>query len=225
MPTVLLVRHGQASFGAADYDVLSEVGRRQAELVAASLARRGYHSTRLLSGTLRRQRETAAAFAAREAPEIEIEPRWDEFDSDDVLHHHSDSSLRLQADGGAETLTSRGFQAALDPALAEWVEQADRSPTAQTWPEFKGLGAAALEELAGELGAGDVAVVVTSAGVIAAAVGTLLGVPSELFATINRVLVNSGVTKLTIGSSGMNVVSLNDHSHLEAIDRTLVTYR
>ena len=41
MPTVLLVRHGQASFGAADYDVLSETGRRRAEIAAASLAERG----------------------------------------------------------------------------------------------------------------------------------------------------------------------------------------
>ena len=35
MPSVLLVRHGQASFGSDDYDVLSEVGHRQAEVVAA----------------------------------------------------------------------------------------------------------------------------------------------------------------------------------------------
>jgi broad specificity phosphatase PhoE len=41
MPTVLLIRHGQASFGAADYDVLSDPGRRQAEIVVASLAGAG----------------------------------------------------------------------------------------------------------------------------------------------------------------------------------------
>ncbi len=225
MPTALLVRHGQASFGASDYDVLSDLGRRQAEVVAGSLAARGYHPTRLLSGTLRRQRETAAAFAACGAPEVEIEPRWDEFDPDDVLHHHSDSTLRLQVEGATETLTNRGFQAALEPALAEWVAHADRSPTAQTWPEFKRLGTAALEELAGALGSGETAVVVTSGGAIAAAVGTLLGAPAEVFAALNRVLVNASVTKLAIGASGINVVSFNDHSHLEALDRALVTYR
>jgi hypothetical protein len=42
MPTVLLVRHGQASFGGEDYEVLSEAGHRQAEVVAASLTERGY---------------------------------------------------------------------------------------------------------------------------------------------------------------------------------------
>ena len=126
---MLLVRHGQASFGAADYDVLSELGRRQAEIVAASLAERGYRPARLLSGTLRRQQETAAAFPRLGAPELEVEPRWDEFDPDDVLTHHSDSALRIQGDGTGETLTNRGFQAALEPALAEWVAHAERSPT------------------------------------------------------------------------------------------------
>jgi broad specificity phosphatase PhoE len=225
VPTVLLVRHGQASFGAADYDVLSEVGRRQAELVAASLAERGYHPARLLSGTMRRQRETAAAFTALGAPQIEEEPRWDEFDPDDVLTHHSDSAVRLQTDAEAAPLTNRGFQAALEPALAEWVAHAERSPAAQTWPQFSGAGTAALSDLASELSPGETAVVVTSGGAIAAAVGTLLGAPAEVFAALNRVLVNASVTKLAIGSSGTNVVSFNDHSHLEVVDRGLVTYR
>jgi broad specificity phosphatase PhoE len=225
VPTVLLVRHGQASLGAADYDVLSDLGRRQAEIVAASLAERGYRPARLLTGTMRRQRETAAAFAVLDAPEPELEPRWDEFDPDDVLTHHSDSALRLQADEAGEPLTNRGFQAVLEPALAEWVAHAERSPTAQTWPQFSGAGTAALTDLAAELRPGETAVVVTSGGVIAAAVGTLLGAPAEVFAALNRVLVNTSVTKLAIGSSGTNVVSFNDHSHLEAPDRALITYR
>ena len=34
MGVLLLVRHGQASLGAADYDQLSELGHRQAQLPA-----------------------------------------------------------------------------------------------------------------------------------------------------------------------------------------------
>jgi broad specificity phosphatase PhoE len=225
MPTVLLVRHGQASFGAADYDVLSDLGRRQAEVTAASLFERGYRPGRLLSGTPRRQRETAAAFVSLGAPAPEVEPRWDEFDPDDVLDHHGDSAVRLQSDATGETLTSKAFQAALDPALAEWVAHAERSPAAQTWPRFSGAGTAALRDLVGELTTGETAIVVTSAGAIAALVGNLLGAPAEVFPALNRVLVNAAVTKLAIGSTGINVISFNDHTHLEAIDRALVTYR
>lgn len=225
MPTVLLVRHGQASFGAADYDVLSERGRRQAEIVAASLAERGYRPARLCSGTLRRQHETAAAFLALGAPELEVDARWNEFDPDDVLTHHSESTLRIEGDGAGETLTNRGFQAALEPALAEWVAHAESSPTSQTWPQFSGAAPGALTDLTAGLGSGETAVIVTSGGAIAAVVGALLGAPAEVFAALNRTLVNAGVTKLVIGSSGTNVLSVNDHSHLELVDRELVTYR
>ena len=116
MPTVLLIRHGQASFGAADYDVLSAIGKRQAEILAAALARRGIEPSRVISGSMRRQIDTAAALAG---PAPEVDPRWDEYDSADVLTHHSDSSLRLDGPGAqsGEPLTSKGFQAILEPAL------------------------------------------------------------------------------------------------------------
>ncbi len=224
MPTVLLVRHGQASFGSADYDVLSDLGRRQAEIAAASLAERGYRPARLLSGTLRRQRETADAFATL-GVELEVEPRWDEFEADEVLRHHGDSTVHLEGDADGEALTTRAFQDALDPALAEWIAHGERSPTAQTWPQFSAAGVGALRDLAADLASGETAVVVTSAGTIGIVVGTILGAPADLFPTLNRVLVNASVTKLAIGSTGTNLISFNDHSHLELVDRALVTYR
>jgi broad specificity phosphatase PhoE len=225
MPTVLLVRHGQASFGSDDYDVLSEVGHHQAEVVAASLAERGYRPTRLICGTLRRQRETAAAFTALGGPELEIEPRWDEFDSEDILRHHSDLSVRLEGHAEGETLSNRVFQSALEAAQTQWVEHAHESPAAQTWPQFSAAAPAALSDLAGQLQSGETAIVVTSGGAIAALLCHLWSAPPTLFPALNRVTINASVTKLAVGSSGTNVISFNDHSHLEAIDRALVTYR
>jgi broad specificity phosphatase PhoE len=224
VPTVLLIRHGQASFGAEDYDVLSPTGERQAELVAAALARRGYEPSRLLTGSLRRQIDTAAAFPG---PAPELDPRWNEYDPDDVLSHHSDSATRLDGSGAAaaEALTSKGFQAVLDPALAAWIEMAHESPARQSWPQFSGAGSAALAELAGELERGETAVVVSSGGTIAALAGGLLGAPALTFPALNRVMVNASVTKVAIGAAGTHLVVFNDHSHLEEVDRALVTYR
>jgi len=224
VPTVLLIRHGQASFGAADYDVLSATGERQAEVVAAALARRGVEPSRIVTGSLRRQIDTAAALAG---PAPEVDRRWDEFDPNDVLAHHSDSAARL--DGPAaeegEPLTSKGFQAILEPALAAWIEMAEASPARQSWPQFSGAGSAALTELAAELGRGETAVVVTSGGTIAALVGVLLGAPALVFGHLNRVMVNAGITKVAIGAGGVNLIGFNDHSHLEEVDRALITYR
>jgi broad specificity phosphatase PhoE len=225
MPTVLLVRHGQASFGGEDYDVLSEAGHRQAAVVAASLAERGYRADRLVSGTLRRQRETAAAFTALGAPELEIEQRWDEYDAEDILRHHSDTAASLDHHGDGEQLTNRSFQAILEAAQAQWVDHAERSPTTQTWPQFSGAGPAALRDLATELSSGETAIVVTSGGTIGALLCSLWEAPATLFPALNRVTVNASITKLAVGSTGTNVISFNDHSHLESVDRALVTYR
>jgi broad specificity phosphatase PhoE len=225
MPTVLLVRHGQASFGSDDYDVLSETGHRQAEIAAASLAERGYRPTRLISGTLRRQRETAAAFTALGGPDLEIEPRWDEFSSEDIFTHHGDPTVTLEGFADGVPMTNRQFQTAVELAQTAWVEQADESTTDQTWPAFRAAGHSALTDLSAQLTSGETAIVVTSGGVIAALLTHLWNAPPTLFPALNRITINTSVTKLAVGSTGTNVISFNDHSHLESIDRALVTYR
>ena len=224
MPTVLLIRHAQASFGAVDYDVLSATGERQAEIVAGALARRGIEPSRVISGSMRRQIDTAAALTG---PAPEVDRRWDEYDANDVLTHHSEAAVRLDgpAAQAGEPLTSKRFQAILEPALEAWIDVAEASPARQSWPRFSAAGAAALAELAAELGRGETAVVVTSGGTIAALAGGLLGAPALVFTRLNRVMVNASVTKVAIGAGGVNLVGFNDHSHLEEVDRELVTYR
>lgn len=225
MPTVILVRHGQASFGAEDYDVLSPLGVRQAEVLAAALRRRGVAPGRLVSGTLRRQAETAAPFG--DPAELTTDPRWDEYDANQVLAHHAETTVRLDGpdrDGG-EQIDSRHFQALLEPALRGWVAAAEESPGAQTWPQFAAAGRAALAELGEQLERGETALVFTSGGTIATLCAALLGAPEAAFPALSRVLVNSSATKIAIGAGGTSLLSFNDHSHLEEADRSLITYR
>ena len=59
MGVLMLVRHGQASFGSEDYDVLSSRGVRQSRKVAEALSGYGVAPTSLIHGGMRRQRETA----------------------------------------------------------------------------------------------------------------------------------------------------------------------
>lgn len=225
MPTVLLVRHGQASFGAEDYDVLSPLGVRQSQVLAAALRRRGVEPTRLLSGSMRRQTETAAAFS--EWGEAVVDPRWDEYDPNAVLGHFSPTDLRLDGPhaGPQEGMSSREFQAVLDPALRAWIEAGAGGPGPHTWAAFAAASAAAMAELRDELGRGETALVFTSGGAIAAVCAALLDAPEDAFPALNRGMVNTGVSKLVIGAAGASLISVNDHSHLEEADRALITYR
>src|SRR4051794_40705144 len=81
MGVLMLVRHGQASFGSEDYDVLSSRGVRQSRKVAESLSGYGVAPTSLIHGGMRRQRETAEQMllgaTAWDLP-LELDDAWRE---------------------------------------------------------------------------------------------------------------------------------------------------
>ena len=227
VPTVLLARHAQASFGARDYDVLSPLGIEQASALADDLARRGVRVDRVISGSLARQRDSAAPVAAAAGVATTVDPRWDEYRADDILARHSDSAARLEhpAGGAAPPLSSREFQATLDRALLSWIAAGDRSSAAEPWPAFAARADAALADALAGLGRGETALVCSSGGVVAALCVRLLGAPAPVLVAFNRVAVNTGVSKVVHGRGGTSLVSFNEHGHLERASGSLVTYR
>lgn len=220
MGSLLLVRHGQASFGADDYDQLSALGRQQAQWTADELERRGVAPARVWHGSLRRQAETAAPIPGSVA--AVVDPRWNEYESDDLMGAHSSSSARLH---GTPQISSREFQVLLEDALHGWIAAGDASDADETWPRFRARVQGALNDAAAAIGPGETGVAVTSAGTIAAACSLLLGGDAEAFVRINRTAINASITTIAIGRSGLSLVSLNDHGHLQAQGREAVTYR
>ena len=218
MPLICLVRHGQASFGADDYDVLSELGREQSRCAGEELRRRELRDPLVVSGTLRRQRDTAAllAEAAGWAPAAEPDPRLDEYDHLDLLKRYPADHGGPVGDSG-----SRQVQRLLDGALRAWIAAGE----ADGWPAFSAGAAAAVADLAAGLARGRDAVVVSSGGVIAALVAGLLGAPADGVVALNRAAVNVGVTSVLAGASGLSLLAFNDHAHVTGDRRHLLTYR
>lgn len=216
MPTITLLRHGQASFGAADYDALSDLGREQAAVAGAELARRALRDPLVVCGTLSRQRDTATE--AMSAMGLDGEPvvdgRWDEYDHVGLVGAYA------AAAGDEAPTDTRSFQAVLDTALAEWIGADDEGG----WRAFAGGAVAALEDLAGGLGGRD-AVVSTSGGIIAAIGAHLLGGDARTVVALNRVVVNAALTTLLVGRTGLTLVSFNDHAHLLGDRVAMRTYR
>ena len=58
MGVVYLIRHAQASFGAADYDQLSTLGERQARLLGEVLVPRLARVDAAYAGTMRRHQQS-----------------------------------------------------------------------------------------------------------------------------------------------------------------------
>ena len=50
MSELLVIRHGQASFGQDNYDVLSDLGHEQARAAGAALREAGWVPDRLVTG-------------------------------------------------------------------------------------------------------------------------------------------------------------------------------
>lgn len=209
MPTIYLIRHGKASPEAADYDELSPTGHEQSRLVGAELARRGLDLGPVVSGTLRRQRQTAATALAGLGVEPVPDPRWNEYDHLRLLERHTT---------GTGTLQER-----LDASLHAWT--ASEATGEGSWTAFRDGVRTALDELASSLGSGRTALVFTSAGVIATACASLMRAPDPVFVAMNRVVVNGSVTKLVHGRGGTRLLSFNDHAHLEHGGPELMTFR
>ncbi len=214
MPAIYLLRHGQASFGTADYDVLSDLGRRQAQVAGEELARRRLRTPVVISGSLLRQRDTAAiAAAALGVTSSGVDARFDEFDA------HAAVDAHLGGAGASAGLSSAEFQQHLDVVMASWMANGD-----ERWKAFADGAHAALAELAASLPRGSDAVVATSAGVTAVIAGRLLGADAAGVITMNRVSVNASLTTVVAGSRGLSLVSFNDHAHVLG-DRALLTNR
>src|SRR5215471_3539232 len=90
MGQIYLVRHGQASFGAADYDQLSELGVEQARVLGKWFAQCGTQFSRAITGNLKRHKQTAAACLSEldASPPVTAIGDFDEYDHDDVLTRH-----------------------------------------------------------------------------------------------------------------------------------------
>jgi broad specificity phosphatase PhoE len=219
MGVLLLVRHGQASMGTSDYDRLSEPGRRQAQSAGARLARADLSINQVWCGGLARQQETGRVLLAelgRPPSDLRTDARLDEYDPAGILAGNS------VGDPFAAVTTpesGRALQTALDEALGRWIQGKPGYP--EPHDAFTARVNAAVADLAALPGT---TLAVTSAGVVAVACARVTGLPADRWPALARVVVNASITKLITGSTGTNLLTFNDHAHLEG-DRSLITYR
>lgn len=230
MGVVLLVRHGQASFGADDYDVLSETGWEQSRLLGAWLAERKVTPDVVLSGDMRRHRETVEGMADGGGwpAASEIDPGWNEFDHlgvVDILLRSGSADLPRDADG---ELDRRGFQQAFELATTRWTAGEHEDEYPESFRAFTSRVGDALDRACSSAGPGGTVLVVSSGGPIAAACASLVdpsgdpGTLARLWSRFNTVTVNSSVTRVLVGATGARMLTFNEHSHLEG---ETLTYR
>lgn len=232
MGAVYLVRHGQASFGKADYDELSALGVEQARTLGHALRERLPALDAVYSGSMRRHRQTAehclAGLGSAAAPKID--PGFNEFDHEEVVVRlkplYADKAL-MAADLAQTPNPRRAFQQVFEEAVVRWVSGRHDAEYAESWPAFRARCVAALQTAVAELGPSKTALVFTSGGTITAICQHLLGTPDSTAFRLNHTLANAGLTKIIYSERGLYVSTINEHAHFElrGSDRKLVTYR
>lgn len=227
MGTVYLIRHGQASYGEADYDRLSVRGQEQARALGRWMARARLDA--IYSGPLKRQVQTAAF--AREASDTlgialpaptEI-PELAEYPAFEMLQH---LVPRLVAeDPKFAALTSAPTPRLLDEAfhtiLDKWANDHWFVEGVERVGDFVARVRRAMTRVVESASSGARIACVTSAGPIGVAVGLTFGIPDARMVRTSIVIRNASVTELKFRSreaswspDQVSLVTFNVTAHL-----------
>ncbi|MBZ4394469.1 histidine phosphatase family protein [Myxococcus sp. AS-1-15] len=230
MGVVYLIRHGQASFGAEDYDQLSETGFVQARVLGEALKTRLPRLDAVVAGTLTRHRQTAETCLSAMGVDLmpTRSPGFNEFDHDELVVRHTPryaNHAALAEDLASTPEPRRAFQALFTEAVARWVAGKHDAEYTEPWPVFRERCLRALDSLIHGLGPSKTALVFTSGGPVTAICQQLLQIPDEHAFRLNWTLANCGVTKVIYSERGRYLSSLNEHTHFEGPNQALITYR
>lgn len=229
MKQLLLVRHGQASFGAKDYDALSDLGHEQSRVLGRALAARGVVPDLVVQGGQRRHAETTAGLLEGLGADVPVvdDPGWNEFDFQHVVERHKPhyrNRVLMMADLARTGRPRQAFQAVFEEATTRWSSGDFDDDYHESFRAFGSRVHDALRRTASLEPERGTAVVVSSGGPIGLAASQVLAGDASLWPALNRVAVNTAVSKVLNGRSGLTLSVFNSHEHLER-DPGLLTYR
>ena len=205
------MRHGQASFGAENYDQLSPLGQQQSLRLGELWRAQGLQFDAVLTGTLQRQQQTWAGIAQGlgvEARNHQLLPGLNEYHSDAVI-----AAIHPQPLAKPDTpeLYRHHFRL-LREGLLQWMKGHVQPQGMPPYAEFLAGVTSALDHVrANHTGA---VLLVSSGGPISMAVGHVLGLSHEATIELNLRIRNSAVTEFTFNPKRHTLLSYNTLPHL-----------
>lgn len=218
MKNVYLIRHGQASAGTDNYDRLSPLGIKQAELLGEYWKHSEFEISAAFSGSLERQQHTAelAMAGLSTQPKLGTITALNEYDHTTVD--------QLFGHGIAEPSDwNLSFEQYL-AIMQRWNDAGSDIPDkAESWQSFSLRGWHSVQSEVTSTDSTSIAFF-TSGGVIATIVAKVLNLPFEK--TIEAIwhLRNASVTQLQINDTNSALVDYNCIPHLQMHhDKSLIT--
>jgi broad specificity phosphatase PhoE len=227
MSQLYLVRHGQASFGAANYDQLSELGYQQARWLGEHFAELGIRFDYVVTGNLARQQQTAQEILTGigQSLTINTDVGFNEFDFHtlaQVYCHSCDIALPDTSDGG------RLFFQMLRKAMTAWSQdelyaqsvpiQQTHPAALETWAAFYQRVHHAMQALCERDDEYNV-LVASSGGAMAMALSQILDCGVDTLINLNMQTRNTGIHHLYFNQRGFQLAAFNSQPHLLRKDR------
>jgi broad specificity phosphatase PhoE len=217
MGQLTLVRHGQASFGADDYDQLSDLGQRQSIRLGAYWKQACTHTPDALSfdavlmGSLKRHRQTWEGIAEGAGLQMspEVWPELNEYDSHSLI-----ATVHPEPLGKPDTpeMYKHHFRL-LRTALQKWMAGETHPQGMPSYSEFvHGIQTVLAHVRSTYKGR---VLLVSSGGPISTAVGQVLGAPADTTIELNLRIRNTALTDFIYTPSRHMLLSYNNLPHLE----------
>ncbi|MCP4449164.1 MAG: histidine phosphatase family protein [Myxococcales bacterium] len=226
MSTLLVVRHGQASYGAADYDHLSSLGEEQSERLGKWLAGRSCQIDALYVGPAKRHRQTADGISrgARAAglllPDGKEDERLGEFPAFELFTMHTGTQLHEAAAAPEGPINS--FESICDG----WMHGTLDSGDLETAAEFEARVISSVADICAAECAGGTRgktiMLVTSGGPKMMAMKSVLGLAAGKACELLWSIANASVCEFRFRDDALALSGFNRIAHLE---REQVTYR
>lgn len=228
MPRVFLVRHGKADATGAVYDRLTETGHRQAELFAHYIRSAGLRADSIYSGTMQRQKDTAAYLAEMTGLTVTETPRLNEFlpgfwrataeeiaRTDEDFRRDLERYLAIRTRGDFRSLAL--FLRQTERIMAEWRDGLT-APGCESFSEFRARVHSILDEVRTRSGS----VFLFSSGTpLSLMIAHLLDMKEERFFDWMRILYNTSLSVFSLERGRFLPVTVNTLPHLP--DRSLHT--
>lgn len=232
MGSIFLIRHGQASFGAADYDVLSDLGRHQARILGEHFREFGIGFDRCFSGSLKRQQDTAsiAMEAAGIVSPLHVDEGFNELDAEGVLRNllpcilpEEPAALEILRNGAVDRAA---FQRVFAKLIGCWIDGRHPTGEVQSWPAFVAQVKGALARVVSSAADDERIAVFTSGGTITALLHLLTEMPAHRAFEMNWQIMNTSLTQLKFRRGEVTLASFNSSAHLQLLKAPeLITYR
>lgn len=204
---ITLIRHGQASFGAENYDQLSDLGRLQAAALGEFFLNHQIKFDRIIHGEMSRQMETAQILAKSKGHQSDLISDRDanEFDSDNVLKHYL-PILAGQSEEFHRKIYStkkwysqpKDFELIFRALINLW--QQDKKCPFESWVDFRQRSIELLNRIRIQQGANKKIALVTSGGLISVVMQAILKFDDHIFMDMNLTINNASVTEIKINS-------------------------